>query len=139
MTGNAGANDWIVAMFADAASATQVRVELAEVGIANDRLDVISWSDPGRAAVVPASDREDGLRKYFAMLFDGRADAAHAAQDIVAALKSGGACVVVLPRGVVEVREARRILDAHGPQKQYLSVAPLAQQGGLLGEHAAGG
>jgi hypothetical protein len=138
MTGNAGANDWIVAMFADAASATQVRVELDGSGIASDRLDVISWSDPGRAAVVPAGDREDGLRKYFAMLFDGRADAGRSAQDIVAALKAGGACVVVLPRGVVEIREARRILDAHGPQRQYLGLAPLAQEGGLLGEHAAG-
>lgn len=128
----------MVAVFGDAPRATKVRVALAGSGIAADRLDVISWSDAGRASVVPANSQEERLSKHFAMLFEGRADAERALQAMVGAVKSGSACVVVHPRGVIEIREARRIIDAQAPEQQYLNLAPPDQQGGILGERAAG-
>lgn len=131
--------DWILAIYSDAQQANDVRMRLFASGIATDRLDVTTWQNAGRAMAVSPDDPEHGLRGHFSVLFEGRADAERGVQDIIESLQAGKACVTVHPRGVVEIRECRLIIDESQPQKQYLNLLPLEHQGGLLGEHAAGG
>ena len=130
--------DRIIALFPDLEHADDARLALFTSGIATDRLDVVSWQERGRSADVPATDRALAFQQYFDLLLEGCSDAPHSVSMLVAAMRAGKACLVVHPRGMLEVTDVRRILDARHPETQLEYVLPPERQGGLFGEHAAG-
>ena len=129
--------DRILALYSTPDTAATARTHLFSDGFAADRLDVVSWQDPGRAAVGPNDHKEDDLIAHFSMLLEDDRDVS-LVERLVAAVKEGKAVLVVHPRGSVEIERARELLEAHEPETVFWRVAPAEAQGGLLGERAAG-
>jgi hypothetical protein len=129
--------DRIIAMYPDTRKAAQARTHLFSDGFAADRLDVVSWEEPGRAAAGPNEHLEDDLIAHFSVLLEEDHDVA-LVEKLVQSLREGRAALVVHPRGKVEIERAREILEEHGPETVLWRVAPMEAQGGLLGERAAG-
>jgi hypothetical protein len=129
--------DRIIALYADAERAALARTHLFKDGFAADRLDVVSWKDPGRASAGPNDHVEDDLIAHFSMLLEEDHDVA-LVERLVASLRDGQAALVVHPRGQIEIERARDILEEHEPQTVLWRVAPAEAQGGFLGERAAG-
>lgn len=129
--------DRIIALYSDSARAAQARTHLFTDGFAADRLDVVSWSEPGRASVGPNEHVEDDLIAHFSMLLEDDHDVS-LVERIVEALRQGKAALVVHPRGKIEIGRAQELLEEHDPETILWRVAPAEAQGGLLGERAAG-
>ncbi len=129
--------DRIIALYPNAEQAGNARTHLFSDGFATDRLDVVSWADPGRASAGPNDKVEDDLIAHFSVLLDDDRDTS-LVERIVAALRSGQAALVVHPRGKVEIERAQELLEQHGPETVFWRVAPMEAQGGLFGERAAG-
>jgi hypothetical protein len=129
--------DRIIALYPDAERASSARTHMFSDGFAADRLDVVSWKDPGRAAVGPHASKEDDLIAHFSVLLEDDRDVS-LVERIVASLREGKAALVVHPRGKVEIQRAEELLEAHEPETVFWRVAPPEAQGGLLGERAAG-
>lgn len=129
--------DRIIALYPTPSVAAQARTHLFSDGFAADRLDVVSWTDPGRAAAGPNERTEDNLIAHFSLLLEDDHDVS-LVERIVQDLRQGKAALVVHPRGKVEIERARELLEEHGPETVLWRVAPLEAQGGLLGERAAG-
>lgn len=129
--------DRIIALYPDAARATAARTQLFHDGFAADRLDVVSWQDPGRAAVNPQRDLEDALIAHFSVLLSDEGDVM-LVERLVESLREGKAALVVHPRGAVEIERANELLERFEPETVLWRVAPPEAQGGLLGERAAG-
>lgn len=129
--------DRIIALYPNKARAAQARTHLFTDGFAADRLDVVSWDEPGRAAAGPNDHVEDDLIAHFSMLLEDDHDVS-LVQRIVDALRSGKASLIVHPRGKVEIERAQELLEEHEPETVLWRVAPAEAQGGFLGERAAG-
>jgi hypothetical protein len=129
--------DRIIAMYPDPQTAARARTHLFSDGFAADRLDVVSWADPGRAAAGPNDHVEDDLIAHFSVLLEDDHDVT-LVERIVQWLREGRAALVVHPRGQAEIERARDILEEHSPETVLWRVAPVEAQGGLLGERAAG-
>lgn len=129
--------DRIIAIYPDATPASNARTQLFQDGIAADRLDVVSWQDPGRAAVNPQSNIEDALTAHFRVLLADDRDVT-LVQRVVELLREGKAALVVHPRGTDEIEQANELLERFKPETVLWRVAPPEAQGGLLGERAAG-
>jgi hypothetical protein len=129
--------DRIIALYSDAERANRARTHLFSDGFAADRLDAISWADPGRASVGPNNHKEDDLIAHFSVLLDDDRDVS-LVERIVAAIREGKAALVVHPRGKIEIERAQELLEEHEPETVFWRVAPAEAQGGLLGERAAG-
>jgi hypothetical protein len=130
--------DRIIALYETAERADRARTHLFSDGFAADRLDVISWRDPGRAAPTgPHEHLEDDLIAHFSMLLDDDHDVS-LVERIVGDLREGKAALVVPPPGKVEIERAQELLEAYEPETVLWRVAPAEAQGGLLGERAAG-
>jgi hypothetical protein len=130
--------DKILAIYANEKLAELVRMRLFADEFPNDRVDVISWSNNGRFTDDPHRSHEDNLVANFATLLPDDHDVQQLTA-LVKALREGKAVVIVHPRGSVEITHAREILESHKPEAEFWRVAPPWTQGGLLGEHAAGG
>ncbi|MET0292868.1 MAG: hypothetical protein ABW136_10940 [Steroidobacteraceae bacterium] len=129
--------DRIIALYSDAERANRARTHLFSDGFATDRLDVVSWAEPGRAGEGPNDRTEDDLVAHFSVLLDDERDTS-LVERIVDALREGKAALVVHPRGKVEIQRAQELLEQHEPETVFWRVAPLESQGGILGERAAG-
>lgn len=129
--------DRIIALYADTERAARCRTHLFSDGFAADRLDVVSWANPGRAAQGPNDRLEDDLIAHFSVLLDDERDTS-LVERIVDSLREGKAALVVHPRGKVEIERAQELLEEHEPETVFWRVAPPEAQGGLLGERAAG-
>lgn len=129
--------DKIIALYPDAARAGDARTQLFHDGFAADRLDVVSWQDPGRASVNPQSNLEDALTAHFGVLLEDDRDQT-LVKKVVESLRAGKAALVVHPRGTVEIERANELLERFEPETVLWRVAPPEAQGGLLGERAAG-
>ena len=129
--------DRIIALYRSQESAERARVRLHKEGFATDRLDVISSQSKGRAVDFPGQSRDEDLFAHFRVLLDDEREGP-LVDGIVDSIRNGKAVLVVLPRGEVEIEQARDIIEAHEPETVFWRVAPPEAQGGLLGEHAAG-
>ena len=129
--------DRIIAVYENPERAARARTHLFSDGFAADRLDVISWRDPGRASAGPRNHVEDDLIAHFSMLLEDDHDVS-LVERIVEGLRAGKAALVVHPRGKVEIQRAQELLESYEPVTVLWRVAPLEAQGGFLGERAAG-
>ena len=129
--------DRIIALYGDTERADRARTHLFSDGFAADRLDVVSWSHPGRAAAGPNDHVEDDLIAHFSMLLEDDHDVS-LVERLVESLRQGKAALVVHPRGKVEIERAQELLEEYEPETVLWRVAPVEAQGGLLGERAAG-
>ena len=129
--------DRIIVLYRALDTAERARVRLHKEGFATDRLDVVSKDDHGRAVEFPGQSAAEDLFAYFRVLLDGDREAP-LVDGLVEAIADGKAVLVVLPRGAVEIEQARNIIEAHEPETVFWRVAPPEAQGGLLGEHAGG-
>lgn len=129
--------DRIIALYGSDERAGLARTHLFTDGFAADRLDVVSWSHPGRASAGPNGHVEDDLIAHFSMLLEDDHDVS-LVQRVVDALREGKAALIVHPRGKVEIERAQELLEEHEPETVLWRVAPAEAQGGLLGERAAG-
>ena len=129
--------DRIIALYGNTERAGRARTHLFSDGFAADRLDVVSWSAPGRALHGPNDHLEDDLIAHFSMLLEDDHDVS-LVERLVAAMRQGKAALVVHPRGKVEIERAQELLEAHEPEAVLFRVTPAEAQGGLLGERAAG-
>lgn len=130
--------DKILALYSTHELAELVRTQLSVDGFPTDRIDVVSWNAFGRAVMDPNKSVEENLTAHFSVIFSDTSDAPLVG-TVVGALKVGKASVVVHPRGQIEIELARDILEGHSPETVFWRVTPTEAQGGLLGEHAAGG
>jgi hypothetical protein len=130
--------DKILALYVNQTLAELVRMRLFADGFPTDRIDVVSWDQNGRFIDDPAMSRQDNLIAHFATLLPEDHEVPQLTR-LVKALREGRAGVIVHPRGTVEITHAREILESHKPEAEFWRVAPPQAQGGLLGEHAAGG
>ncbi len=129
--------DRIIALYGSTERAGRARTHLFTDGFAADRLDVVSWSQPGRASAGPNDHLEDDLIAHFSMLLEDDHDVS-LVERLVEALRQGKAALVVHPRGKVEIQRAQELLEEYEPETVLWRVAPPEAQGGLLGERAAG-
>jgi len=129
--------DRIIALYADPERAGRARTHLFKDGFAADRLDVVSWQDPGRASAGPNDHVESDLTAHFNMLLEEDHDETLVVK-LVDSLREGKAALIVHPRGKVEIERAQELLEEHSPETVLWRVAPAEAQGGLLGERAAG-
>ena len=129
--------DRIIALYPTPERAARARTHLFSDGFAADRLDVVSWTDPGRASVGPNDRKEEDLIAHFSVLLEDDRDVS-LVERIVAAIREGKAALVVHPRGKIEIERAQELLEGHEPETVFWRVAPMEAQGGLLGERAAG-
>jgi len=129
--------DRIIALYKTPASAAAARSDFVQAGFATDRLDVVSLSDRGRVVDLPEKSTVDDFIAYFCVLLDDE-DELPLVEGIVNSIQDGKGALVVHPRGKIEIETARQIVESREPEKMYWRVAPDEDQGGLLGEHAAG-
>ena len=129
--------DRIIALYPTLAIAEHALYRLGNQGIPSDRLDVVSLSDRGRVVHLPDQSMAEDLAAYFHVLLTDDSEWGMV-DDIVDAIQGGKAALVVHPRGKVELEMIRPIVESHAPVRAFWRVAPEEQQGGLLGEHAAG-
>jgi hypothetical protein len=129
--------DRIIAVYGEPERAAAARTHLFHDGFAADRLDVVSWADPGRAAAGPNAEVEDNLVAHFSMLLDDEREVELVGR-IVDDLRAGKAALIVHPRGQVEIERAGDLLEQHEPEVVLWRVSPPEKRGGLLGERAAG-
>lgn len=129
--------DRIIAVYGTPERASTARTHLFSDGFAADRLDVVSWADPGRAAAGPNAEVEDNLVAHFTVLLDDDREVELVGR-IVKDLRAGKAALVVHPRGQVEIERAGDLIEQHEPEVVLWRVSPAETQGGLLGERAAG-
>jgi hypothetical protein len=129
--------DRIIALYETPERAARARTHLFSDGFAADRLEAISWQDPGRASTGPRDHLEDDLIAHFSMLLEDDHDVS-LVERIVGDLREGKAALVVHPRGKVEIERAQELLEAYEPETVLWRVAPAEARPGLLGERAAG-
>jgi hypothetical protein len=129
--------DRIIALYSNTELAAGARTHLFSDGFAADRLDVVSWEEPGRASLNPGKSKEADFSAHFSSLLEDERDAT-LVERIVAALHEGKAVLVVHPRGKIEIERAQELVEEHKPEAVFWRVAPAEAQGGLLGERAAG-
>jgi hypothetical protein len=129
--------DRILALYPNVERASGARTHLFSDGFAADRLDVISWDEPGRTSISGTGSREDDFIAHFSVLLDDERDVT-LIERLVAALREGKAVLVVHPRGKIEIERAQELVEEHEPESVFWRVAPAEAQGGLLGERAAG-
>jgi hypothetical protein len=134
---HADAMDRIIALYSNTERAASARTRMFTDGFAADRLDVVSWAEPGRASVGPNDHKEEDLIAHFSMLLEDDRDVT-LVDRLMEALREGKATLIVHPRGKVEIERAQQLIEEHQPETVFWRVAPAEAQGGLLGERAAG-
>jgi hypothetical protein len=123
----------MTAIFDQYGVADRVRLDLVRDGFPTDRVDLTAACDPGRAALTPAQSSHERLMRHFLVLFGGEAERPYV-ERLAERIEHGGAVVTVHPRGALETRRAREILERAQPLE--VGQHDLANQGM---EHAASG
>jgi hypothetical protein len=110
----------IAALYPDHPTAERVRVRLStgDTAFPTDRVHLTSSADPGHAGLVPAESFALKLQAYFRTLFD-RTDEAGSVRALSEGVQGGHATVVVFPRGDIEVKRAREVLQQAKPLELY--------------------
>ncbi|MEO8309061.1 MAG: hypothetical protein ABI616_13600 [Pseudomonadota bacterium] len=129
--------DRIIVLYAVHALAERTRTQLVNLGVATDRVDVISNRSRGRVVHLPDQTPLEDLLAYFHILLPEERDWPQV-EEVAESIERGKAALVVHPRGQVEIDMIRPTIDSFGPESAIWRVAPDRAQGGLLGEHAAG-
>jgi hypothetical protein len=126
----------LVAAFSDHSAAERVRTRLVQDGFPTDRVQLTSTQDLGQAKLVPRASLGEKLTEYFGKLFQAGSgaagDGARSAGLFQRAVLEGKAAIAVQPRGDVETRRARQLLNEGDPVE--LRGADLENQ---TLEHAA--
>jgi len=110
----------IVALFADHATADRVRVRLStgEAAFPTDRVHLTSGTEPGHAGLVPAESFALKLQAYFHTLFE-RQDEADRVRTLTSGVQEGHAAITVFPRGDVEIKRAREVVQQAKPLELF--------------------
>jgi hypothetical protein len=106
----------LLAVFDNYETAEHVRVDLIRDGFPTDRVELTCSSFPGRAAVVPATSPHDRFVRFFRSLFSRPEEQADV-ERIADCIDHGNAAVTVLPRGLVEISRASRIIQRASPRE----------------------
>ncbi|MGH8150818.1 MAG: hypothetical protein ACRETB_12715 [Steroidobacteraceae bacterium] len=123
----------MTAMFDEYGAADRVRVDLVRDGFPTDRVDLTAGCEMGRAAFTPAESPHERLMRHFLVLFRAVEERPYV-ERLAERIEHGGAAVTVHPRGTLETRRARELLERGHP----LEMAQHDLQHQAM-EHAAAG
>lgn len=129
--------DRIIAIYGTPAFAEQTRVHLGTHGVPTDRLDVVSLAHQGRVVDFPEKSPAEDLAAYFSVLLTENGEQP-LVDAVVDSIRHGKAALVIHPRGKEEIAMIRETLESYTAETVLWRVAPDEEQGGLLGDHAAG-